>query len=144
MKANSRAQPSTKQNTMSSSDLLGRFQPYTLALFDARSAGGFATRQFITFPSRRRKFRFIRFLRNKCHARRRGNWASIPGQSYVTKAVEYAVRHRSYVYGLTVKGAPTPRGRRHHVMGDDSDCEGEESADEDVAEEDIHSGAEDL
>lgn len=122
------------------SSLAARFQPYTLSLFDSHSAGGFTTRQLITFRSHRSRRRFIRFLRRKCRARRRGNWASIPGYSLVTRAIEYAARHGSFVYDLPVRKTPGAR-RSSDVM---SDSEGDDSTGEDVAEADIPSDAEDL
>ncbi|KAF9480009.1 hypothetical protein BDN70DRAFT_894517 [Pholiota conissans] len=83
-----------------------RFQPYTIGIVDSHSAGGFVARQLITFPSLRRKFRFIRYVRCRCRARRRGDWIVIPGHTLILRAMTYAARHWSYVYNLPLRREP--------------------------------------
>lgn len=123
-------------------NLIARFQPYTLSMYDSHSHNSFSTRQLVTLPSFRRKIMFMIFLRRKCSARRRGNWARVPGNSLITKAMDYATRHGGYVYDLRVKSVPIPR---RHRAGDDSDSDDSgDSVEENVPEEDILSGDEHL
>lgn len=83
-----------------------RFQPYSLSILDSRSTGGFATRQLITFPTFRHKARFVRYIKYRCQARRRGDWAVIPGNVLMLRALSYAARHWSYTYNLPLRRAP--------------------------------------
>lgn len=122
------------------SDLVARFQPYTLSVVDS-SSGCFASRQLVTFASRRRKNDFILFLRVKCNARRRGDWATVPGNRMMNKALEYSERHGSNVFNLALKKGPTTR---HCVASDDCDASCARSDDEDAAEVDICANGEDL
>ncbi|KJA14702.1 hypothetical protein HYPSUDRAFT_208486 [Hypholoma sublateritium FD-334 SS-4] len=121
------------------------FQPYTLTMIDSRSRGGTSvgSRQLITFPTLRRKCMFMLFLRRMCSGKRRGNWSCIPGSIPFIRAIEYATRHGCYVYDIIAQKAPV-RDRTGRApegsSGDDSDG----SEDDDVAEEEILSGDDNL
>ena len=123
------------------SDLVARFQPYTLSIIDIHSSGSFSSRQLVTFASRRRKNDLILFLRVKCNARRRGDWATVPGARMMNKAVEYAERHGSYVFDLPLRKGPTAR---RCVASDGCDASCARSDDEDVPEVDLRADGEDL
>ncbi|KJA14703.1 hypothetical protein HYPSUDRAFT_48924 [Hypholoma sublateritium FD-334 SS-4] len=123
------------------SDLAARFQPYILSILDSHSSGRFASRQLVTFASRHRKNDFILFLRVKCNARRRGDWATVPGSRMMNKALEYAERHGSYVFNLPLKYHPSAR---RCIASDDCDVSCAGSDEEDVVEVDIRGDGEDF
>jgi hypothetical protein len=121
--------------------MAARFQPYSLSILDSRSAGGFATRQLITFPTWGHKVRFLRYIRYRCQARRRGDWAIIPGHALILRAISYAARHWSYTYNLPLVRAPC------YIAGqaaDDMDSDPEEKVqpeEEQVNDEELDEGA---
>ena len=121
------------------SELTVQFQPYTLTMIDCRGRSGYTSRQLITFPTLRKKCRFMLFLRRKCHGKRRGNWSCIPGSVSFSKATKYALRHGCYVYDILLKKAPI----RDHMNTGSSDSD-DDSDDDDAAEEEILSGDENL
>ena len=124
------------------SEFTVEFQPYTLTMIDTQGPSGYASRQLITFPTLRRKCRFMLFLRRKCHGKRRGNWSCIPGSVSFGRATEYALRHGCYVYDILVKKVPI-HGHRNPGSSD-SDDDSDDSEDDGVAEEEILSGDENL